>query len=171
MNGMPSAAHSRPTDDRMSIIPDSVSPPSAVKSTTASAPSTSASSTSAICTISGRSPPGSAEADRSSASDVVGENAGSAIRIMPLLIMITFAPPATVSRVRASMSARGSRNVGEVMPWSSAQITDTPAGSTTRLSRMDFPVVVIVPPRSCGVWQTWVDGGEPGRGSLGPPLD
>jgi hypothetical protein len=39
------------------------------------------------------------------------------------------------------------------------------------LSRMDFPVVVIVPPRSCGVWQTWVDGGEPGRGSLGPPLD
>jgi hypothetical protein len=57
------------------------------------------------------------------------------------------------------------------MPWSSAQITDAPAGSTTRLSRMDFPVVVIVPPRSCGVWQTWVDGGEPGRRSLGPPLD
>jgi hypothetical protein len=91
---------------------------------------------------------------------------------MPLLIMITFAPPATVSRVRPSMSARGSRNVGDVMPWSSAQITDTPAGSITRLSRMDLPVfVVILPPRSCGVWQRRVDGGEPGRGSRGPPLD
>ena len=141
MNGMPSAAHSRPTDERMSIIPDSVSPPSAVNSTTASAPSTSASSTSAICTISGRSPPGLADAESSSASDVVGENAGSAIRIMPLLIMITFAPPATVSAVRASMSARGSRNVGEVIPWSSAQITDTPAGSITRFSRIDLPIV------------------------------
>ena len=128
-----------------------------------------------------------AEADRSSASDVVGENAGSAIRIMPLLIMITFAPPATVSRVRASMSARGSRNVGEVIPWSSAQITDTPAGSITRLSRMDLPVfVVIVPPRSCGVWQTdrpdanrmrtgretgHAAVGRGGRGRPGPPLD
>ena len=82
---------------------------------------------------------------------------------MPLLIMITFAPPATVSRVRASMSASGSRNVGEVIPWSSAQITDTPAGSITRLSRMDLPiVVVIVPPRSCGVWQTGPPGREPG---------
>ena len=63
----------------------------------------------------------------------MGENAGSAIRIIPLLIMITFAPPATVSRVRAAMSASGSRNVGDVIPWSSAQITDTPA-------RIDHPL-------------------------------
>ena len=89
--------------------------------------------------------------------------------------MITFAPPATVSRVRASMSARGSRNVGEVIPWSSAQITDTPAGSITRLSRMDLPiVVVIVPPRSCRVWQTGCQGCEPvgtadGCSSPAPP--
>jgi hypothetical protein len=39
---------------------------------------------------------------------------------------------------------------------------------------MDFPVVVvIVPPRSSGVWQTWVDGGEPDRAEATdhPPLD
>ena len=80
-------------------MPASVSPPSAVNRTTASAPSTSASSTSAICTISGRSPSGDALADSSSASEVVGANASWATRIIPLLIMITFAPPATVSRV------------------------------------------------------------------------
>ena len=69
----------------------------------------------------------------------MGENAGSATRIIPLLIMITLAPPATVSRARSAMSASGSRNVGEVMPWSSAQITETPAPSITRLSRIAFP--------------------------------
>ena len=50
------------------------------------------------------------------ARDVSRENAGSAIRIIPLLIMITFAPPATVSAARDAMSASGSRNVGDVMP-------------------------------------------------------
>ncbi len=74
-----------------------------------------------------------------SASDVVAPNDGSAMRIIPLLIMITFAPPATASAVRARMSASGCRNVGEVMPWSSAQITETPAASMTRLSRSDLP--------------------------------
>ena len=98
-------------------MPASVSPPSAVNSTTASAPSVSASSTSAICTIWGRSPSGMALAESSIASDVVGENAVvRAMRIMPLLIMITLEPPATVSRVRCVMSASGSRNVGEVIP-------------------------------------------------------
>ena len=141
MNGIPRAAHSRPTLARISIIDASVSPPSAVNRTTASAPRISASSTSAICTISGRSPSGVADAERSNASDVVGENAGSAIVIIPLLIMMTLAPPATVSPARAVMSASGSRNVGDVIPWSSAQITDTPAGSITRLSRIAFPVI------------------------------
>ena len=74
-------------------MPASVSPPRAVNSTTASAPSVRASSTSAICTISGRSPSGEALAESSSASDVVGENPSAAMRIMPLLIMITFEPP------------------------------------------------------------------------------
>ena len=70
--------------------------PGAVNSTTASAPRRTASSTWAIWTISGAgSPPGCAEAESSRASEVVGENAGSASRIMPLLIMITLAPPAT----------------------------------------------------------------------------
>ena len=87
-----------------------------MNSTTASAPSVSASSTSAICTISGRSPSGDALADRSSASDVVGEKPSFAMRIMPLLIMMTLEPPATASRVRCVMSASGSRNVGDVMP-------------------------------------------------------
>src|SRR5918994_1757689 len=87
MNGIPRAAHSRPTLDRISIIDASVSPPSAVNRTTASAPRMSASSTSAICTISGRSPPGLADAESSNASDVVGENAGSAIVIIALLII------------------------------------------------------------------------------------
>jgi len=41
---------------------------------------------------------------------------GCAIRIMPLLIMITLEPPATVSAARDVMSSSGSRNVGEVMP-------------------------------------------------------
>ena len=113
-----------------------------MNSTTASAPRTSASSTSAICTISGRSPSGLALADRSIASDVVGENASWAIRIIPLLIMITFAPPATVSRARALMSASGSKNVGDVIPWSSAQITDTPALSTTRFIRIALPTLI-----------------------------
>ena len=116
MKGIPSAAHSRPTPARISIIEDSVSPPRAVNRTTASAPRTSASSTSAICTISGRSPSGLAEAESSNAKDVVGENAGSAIRIIPLLIMMTLAPPATVSAARVVMSANGSRNVGDVIP-------------------------------------------------------
>jgi len=71
---------------------------------------------------------------------VVGEKAGSATRIIPLLIMMTLAPPATASLVRSVTSARGSRNAGDVIPWSSAQITDTPAGSITRLSRIAFPV-------------------------------
>jgi hypothetical protein len=35
---------------------------------------------------------------------------------MPLLIMMTFAPPATVSAARVVMSASGSRNVGDVIP-------------------------------------------------------
>jgi hypothetical protein len=47
---------------------------------------------------------------------VVGENAGSAIVIIPLLIMMTLAPPATVSAARVVMSASGSRNVGDVIP-------------------------------------------------------
>jgi hypothetical protein len=38
-----------------------------------------------------------AEADSSRASEVVGEKAGSASRIMPLDIMMTLAPPATTS--------------------------------------------------------------------------
>ncbi len=58
---------------------------------------------------------------------MVGANPSLATRIMPLLIMMTLAPPATDSRVRWVMSASGSRNVGDVMPWSSAQITDTPS--------------------------------------------
>jgi hypothetical protein len=61
---------------------------------------------------------------------------------IPLLIMMTLAPPATVSAARAVMSASGSRNVGDVIPWSSAQITDTPAGSITRFSRIALPVIV-----------------------------
>ncbi len=125
-------------------MPASVSPPRAVNNTTASAPSVRASSTSAICTISGRSPSGEALAESSSASDVVGENPSAAIRIMPLLIMITLEPPATASRVRCVMSASGSRKVGEVMPWSSAQITDTPSGSITRFSRIALPTSVII---------------------------
>ena len=74
---------------------------------------------------------------------MVGANAGSANRIMPLDIMITLAPPATTSAVRAPMPASGSRNVGEVMPWSRAQMTDAPAGSITRLSRMAVPTWVV----------------------------
>jgi len=46
---------------------------------------------------------------------------------MPFDIMITFAPPATASAVRVAISASGSRKVGDVIPWSRAQITDTPA--------------------------------------------
>ncbi len=115
--------------------------PRAVNRTTASAPSRDASSTSAICTICGSSRSGLADADSSSASDVVGENAGSAMRIMPFDIMITLDPPATTSRVRASISARGSRKVGEVIPWSRAQITDTPAVSMTRFIRIDLPTL------------------------------
>jgi hypothetical protein len=103
MNGIPSASHSPPIRASVSIMPASVSPPRAVNRTTASAPSLSASSTSAICTISGRSPSGLAEAESSSASDVAGPKAGCAFRIMPLLIMITFAPPSTVSAVRRSI--------------------------------------------------------------------
>ena len=64
---------------------------------------------------------------------------------MPLLIMITFAPPATVSAARVVMSASGSRNVGEVMPWSSAQMIETPAGSITRLSRIVLPMFIRSP--------------------------
>jgi hypothetical protein len=124
------------------IMRSSVSPPSAVNSTTASAPSRSASSTSAICTMLGRSPPGLADAESRSARDVVGENAGSATRIMPFDIMITFAPPATASDVRVAMSASGSRKVGDVIPWSSAQITDTPAASITRFRRIVVPTGV-----------------------------
>ncbi len=74
---------------------------------------------------------------------MVGLKAGSAMRIMPFDIMITFAPPATVSFVRVMMSASGSRNCGEVMPWSSAQITDTPAWSMTRFMRIDLPTPLI----------------------------
>jgi hypothetical protein len=96
-----------------------------------------------MLTTFGRPPPGSADADRSRASDVVGENAGAAIRIIPLLIMMTFAPPATASSVRARMSASGSRNSGDVIPWSSAQMTETLAGSITRFSRMAFPTCVV----------------------------
>ena len=116
MNGIPSTSHSRPTDERISIILASVSPPSAVNRTTASAPRRSASSTSPIWAISGLVPSGDAEADINIARDVSRENTGSAIRIIPLLIMITFAPPATVSAARAAMSASGSRNVGDVIP-------------------------------------------------------
>src|SRR5438067_908686 len=71
-----------------------------------------------------------------------------ATRIIPLLIMITFAPPATASRVRAPMSASGSRNVGDVMPWSRAQITETPSGSMTRLSRIPLPTFAVTMPSS-----------------------
>ena len=123
-------------------MPASVSPPSAVNSTTASAPNRNASSTSPICTISGRSPSGLADADSNMANDVSRENAGCAIRIMPLLAMITLAPPATVSAARDAMSASGSRNVGDVIPWSSAQMMDTPAGSITRFSRIVLPIVI-----------------------------
>ena len=84
-----------------------------------------------------------AEADSSRASEVVGENAGSASRIMPLDIMMTLAPPATTSAVRPAMSASGSRNVGEVMPWSRAQMIETPAGSITRLRRIAVPTWVV----------------------------
>ena len=143
MNGIPSALHSLPTAASASIMPGSVSPPSAMNSTTQSAPSRSASSTSAIRTTSGRPPSGLADADRSRAKDVVGANAGWAKRIMPLLIMITFAPPAMVSRVRDTMSASGSRNCGEVIPWSRAQITDTPEGSITRFIRIALPTSVM----------------------------
>ena len=55
-------------------------------------------------------------ADSRNASDVVGAHASCATRIMPLLIMITFAPPATASCVRVTMSASGSRKVGDVIP-------------------------------------------------------
>ena len=55
--------------------------------------------------------------------------------------MITFAPPATVSAARVAMSASGSRNVGDVIPWSSAQMIETPSGSITRLSRIALPDV------------------------------
>ena len=66
-------AHSRPTAARVSIMPASVSPSSAVNRTTASAPSVSASSTSAICTICAACRRrGSALADSSMARDVVG---------------------------------------------------------------------------------------------------
>jgi hypothetical protein len=143
ISGMPSAAHSRPTAARVRTIPGSAAPSSAVNSTTASAPRRSASSTRAIWTTSGCASAGFADADSSSASEVVGENAGSASRIMPFDIMITLAPPATASAVRAPMSASGSRNVGEVIPWSRAQISDTPAGSITRLSRMAFPTCAV----------------------------
>ena len=64
------------------------------------------------------------------------------MRIMPLLAMITLAPPATVSAARDAMSASGSRNVGDVIPWSSAQMMDTPAGSITRFSRIVLPIVI-----------------------------
>ena len=82
-------------------------------------------------------------AESNIASDVVGANAACARRIMPLLIMITFAPPAIVSRARVSMSASGSRKVGEVMPWSSAQITDTPVSSITRFIRIALPTPIM----------------------------
>src|SRR5438477_623615 len=83
------------------------------------------------------------DAESSSAREVVGANAGSATRIIPFDIMITFAPPATASAVRVAMSASGSRNCGEVIPWSSAQMTETPAWSMTRLRRMDLPTPLI----------------------------
>ena len=111
--------------------------------TTASAPRRAASSTSAIWTTSGSPCSGFADADSSSAREVVGANAGSATRIIPFDIMITFAPPATASAVRVAMSASGSRNCGEVIPWSSAQMTETPAWSMTRLRRMDLPTPLI----------------------------
>ena len=137
------AAHSRPIPARVRIIPASVAPPSAVNSTTASAPRRAASPTSAIWTISGWGSPGLADADSSRASEVVGANAGWARRIMPLDIMMTLAPPATTSAVRPPMSASGSRNVGEVMPWSRAQMIETPAGSITRLRRIAVPTCVV----------------------------
>ena len=143
MNGMPAASHARPTAARMRIIPGSLVPDSAVKRTTASAPSRAASSTSAICTTSGSLRSGFEDADSRRASDVVGANAGAAIRIMPLDIMITLAPPATASAVRVLMSASGSRNCGEVMPWSRAQMMDTPAGSMTRFMRIALPTLLI----------------------------
>ena len=143
ISGMPMAAHSAPIPARVRSIPASVSPPRAVNSTTASAPRRTASSTWAIWTISGAGSAGLAEAESSRASEVVGEKAGSASRIMPLDIMITLAPPATTSAVRAPMSASGSRNVGEVMPWSRAQMTETPAGSITRLRRIAVPTEVV----------------------------
>jgi hypothetical protein len=62
-----------------------------------------------------------------------------------LLIMITFAPPATASTVLARMSASGSRKSGDVMPWSSAQITETPVGSITRLRRIALPTCCVNP--------------------------
>ena len=40
------------------------------------------------------------------------------------------------------MSASGSRNVGDVIPWSSAQITETPASSITRFIRIALPTLI-----------------------------
>ena len=57
--------------------------------------------------------------------------------------MRTLAPPATASVTRARMSASGSRNTGDVIPWSSAQMTDVFVGwFSTRFSRMVLPTLM-----------------------------
>ena len=76
--------------------------------------------------MSGRSFWGRDDADSIMQTAVSGENAGAAILHMPFETMIALAPPATASLVRASMSASGSRKRGEVIPWSSAQMIETP---------------------------------------------
>jgi hypothetical protein len=66
---------------------------------------------------------------------------------IPRESMSTFAPPARASRTRARMSASGSRKTGEVMPWSSAQMSDVPLSSaTTRFMRMVLPTLLMRPP-------------------------
>ena len=132
MNGIPSVAHSVPTPARVRIMPASVSPASAVKRTTASAPSRAASSTSAIW-ITWGCPPPRIPPRRLEQPAVMERRLDRERRFgdpdHPALIMMTLAPPAMVSAARVAMSASGSRKVGDVIPWSRAQMIETPAGS------------------------------------------
>src|SRR5919197_4755588 len=84
--------------------------------------------------------PGSADAESMYATAVVWLSSAAAIRAMPRESMSTFAPPATASVTRARMSASGSRNTGDVIPWSSAQMTEVFVGLfRTRFNRIVLP--------------------------------
>src|SRR5258707_15864870 len=54
--------------------------------------------------------------------------------------MSAVAPPPIASEIRALVSERPSKNLGEVIPWSSATTIEAPeSGSTSRLKRICFP--------------------------------